>query len=982
MASAPNPISSSGPQAPKKAVTMQQIQSAHPPVPGERTILGVDLRRMIVKVVNGLSRGHKIKVYFRGTGAYTTGKIVVLPNIRDLAEIPWSVARGLIGYAIHEIGHVLLTDWDQVQRSYDEGKLVRHFANAIEDYRIERELCKRFPGAARDLTALRVRIHPVPEDLKPAWLRDPRASGPLALTWTGSVLNGFPNSQMSKTLAMFPPAMKSMIDRWTAKMDGISDTEEVVTLAIEINKEVEAYIQAANQAASQKDNDDDQDSNDDQNDSDDQDDSLIEEASSQDDEQSSDGSDQSDDDDQSDGSSPSGKEDDVSSDDAASDDQSPSSDDAGDQNQSSSEDEPASDDSPKDSDKSDSQDASDSSEDGTPQDSSDEDSAPKGDDSDDDVQSMQDNGDSNDDGNPSDSADDGASSNGDDTSSSPDDESENQSGDDGSQDDSTGSSDQTQDDASDQPGDNSDSGNSQSDAPSDEGDVENPVDRHGDNDGDTANQSADDRSGEQDSSDNPSADDDDLTSSSNDQRADDESDQSTGSNGASDEGDDAAQSSNGDEENSSTSPSDDSNASSSDQPTLDGEDADSNAGEAGDSDSASDAASNISDAGQDDGQSPSNADSDDASNDAQASNDNGGLDDYLSPDASIEDHIDAIRDSIQDDIDQNGALSDEDPEASEGEVDPKEVIDQVAEANSHAPDYQSSDGTEDDDSESDNNMDSSMSPKASKHHYNDARFSKLDTDNTENLYSTLRATAAGAISTTARTIRRLLASQSKTGVIRNRRDGQFDIRNMNSIIRGTGTCYKREFTNKSLETLLVTLIDFSGSMSYSNSSEAPPPLDLAMTGALAIEEATRNTSINTAIYSYSGFSPNVQLNIFKEGKQNDALTKKNIGAYQNAGSGCTPTAEAMAAVLSRMENSPEQRKILLVLTDGDADDMDLCHSVVEVYRRRGIEIVAIGIDSDGVSEWAPIYHVIRDVKELPQALLSTIDPRGPKKKAA
>ena len=931
MASSPNPISSSGPQAPKKAVTMQQIQSAHPPVPGERTILGVDLRRMIVKVVNGLSRGHKIKVYFRGTGAYTTGKIVVLPNIRDLAEIPWSVARGLIGYAIHEIGHVLLTDWDQVQRSYDEGKLVRHFANAIEDYRIERELCKRFPGAARDLTALRVRIHPSPEQLKPAWLRDPRASGPLALTWTGSVLNGFPNSQMSKTLAMFPPAMKSMIDRWTAKMDGISDTEEVVTLAIEINKEVEAYIEAANQAASKNENDDDQDSTDDQDNSDDQDDSLTEEASSQDDSQPSDGSDQSDDGDQSDGSSPTDREDNNSSDDAASDDQSSSSDDTDDQNQSGSEDDPAAGDDPKDSNKSDPQDGSDSAEDGASQNSSDEDSAPKSDASDDDVQSMQDNGDSNDDGNPNDSADDSAPSNGDGASNSPDDGSEDQSGGDEAQNDSTGSSDQTQDGDGDQPGDKNANVNSESDTPSNE------------DDGDEPKTSED----------------------------------------ASDESGDTAPSSNGDAENSSAPPSNNADASSSDESTLDGEGADSDAGQPGDSDSAPNAASNASDADQTDDQSPSNADSDDASGDTQPSNDNGGQDDYLSPDASIEDHIDAIRDSIQDDIDKNGALSEEDPEASEGEVDPKEVIDQVADANSHAPDYQSSDGTEDGDAEeSEGNTENSTQPKASKHHYDDSRFSKLDTDNAENLYSTLRATAAGAISTTARTIRRLLASQSKTGVIRNRRDGQFDIRNMNSIIRGTGTCYKREFTNKSLETLLVTLIDFSGSMTYTSDDEAPKPLDLAMTGALAIEEATRNTSINTAIYSYSGFSPNVRLNIFKEGKQSDVLTKKNIGAYQSAASGCTPTAEAMAAVLSRMENSPEHRKILLVLTDGDADDMDLCHSVVEVYRRRGIEIVAIGIDSDGVAQWAPVYHVIRDVKELPQALLSTIDPRGPKKKAA
>src|SRR3546814_10152278 len=82
----------------------------------EKTILGVRLRRTIITFVNGMGRGKGIRVYFRGTRAYTNGTDMNLPAIRDLAEIPYPVARALIGYAIHEVAHIRETDFDAIIR--------------------------------------------------------------------------------------------------------------------------------------------------------------------------------------------------------------------------------------------------------------------------------------------------------------------------------------------------------------------------------------------------------------------------------------------------------------------------------------------------------------------------------------------------------------------------------------------------------------------------------------------------------------------------------------------------------------------------------------------------------------------------------------------------------------------------------------------------------------------------------------------------
>jgi hypothetical protein len=151
-----------------------------------------------------------------------------------------------------------------------------------------------------------------------------------------------------------------------------------------------------------------------------------------------------------------------------------------------------------------------------------------------------------------------------------------------------------------------------------------------------------------------------------------------------------------------------------------------------------------------------------------------------------------------------------------------------------------------------------------------------------------------------------------------------------------------------------------------------------MTGALAIEEATRGTSIDTLLYGYTGYSPHVHLYEFNGGRSADRHTKRMIGSYKNCSMNCTPTGEAMAALALRMDEATQERRVMVVLTDGTADDRNLCAEVSNLLLRRGIEVVAIGIKCDAVAEWAPSYHIINEVSQLPQALLATIDPRNAK----
>src|SRR3546814_2968700 len=157
------------------------------------------------------------------------------------------------------------------------------------------------------------------------------------------------------------------------------------------------------------------------------------------------------------------------------------------------------------------------------------------------------------------------------------------------------------------------------------------------------------------------------------------------------------------------------------------------------------------------------------------------------------------------------------------------------------------------------------------------------------------ADAAGIIGTTAHNIRRRQMAEEKKGKQCKRRDGTFDILNISAIVRQTGNCYKKSWERPSPETHLTILGDFSGSMlssrhtSFQDADAQQSPLALAVTGMFAVNEATRNTAIETSMYGYTGYSPRVTLYAFKEGKQSQVATRRKIGNYANLSLDCTPT---------------------------------------------------------------------------------------------
>ena len=305
----------------------------------------------------------------------------------------------------------------------------------------------------------------------------------------------------------------------------------------------------------------------------------------------------------------------------------------------------------------------------------------------------------------------------------------------------------------------------------------------------------------------------------------------------------------------------------------------------------------------------------------------------------------------------------DDDEIVAGELDPSKIIDQVLGAAHAAPQYDSSKTGQQTGGNTPNGQGDWV----------DTRFEPITTaDDAAAIYSQLNAEAAGVIANTARAVRRLLRAQSTRGEVRGKASGIFDIRAVSAIVRGTGNTYRREWTQPALTTHVLILIDASGSMSSGS-------LRIAMLGTIAVERAIMGTSITTEIHAYTSGNQCVKLTTLKRAKTDRRRTALNIGSYNEIHMGCTPTGEAMAAAIERLETVKADRLMLLVLTDGDADNAQLCATVAGLAERRGIEVAAIGIGSDSVAAWAPRYGIIDDIGKLPDALLAAIDPRGLRK---
>lgn len=112
-----------------------------------------------------VSRQWHLKVYFKGTKAYTDGRCIYLPNVDILArpgmtheEVDEALAylMALRGFAWHEVAHLVESDLPWANRFVTtHGRYAHHMWNAMEDIRIEKRFQNRGTGIKEALEYVR-----------------------------------------------------------------------------------------------------------------------------------------------------------------------------------------------------------------------------------------------------------------------------------------------------------------------------------------------------------------------------------------------------------------------------------------------------------------------------------------------------------------------------------------------------------------------------------------------------------------------------------------------------------------------------------------------------------------------------------------------------------------------------------------------------------------------------------------------------------
>ncbi|UQZ90621.1 hypothetical protein C4J81_15960 [Deltaproteobacteria bacterium Smac51] len=95
--------------------------------------------------------------------------------------------------------------------------------------------------------------------------------------------------------------------------------------------------------------------------------------------------------------------------------------------------------------------------------------------------------------------------------------------------------------------------------------------------------------------------------------------------------------------------------------------------------------------------------------------------------------------------------------------------------------------------------------------------------------------------------------------------------------------------------------------------------------------------------------------------------------FQLTAEGSTPMGEAVWWALQEMSPLKQNRKIILILTDGEPDYIDNTKTAIAEATRLGFEVYGLGLDSNDIKKLLPGRSaVIRQLADLPQAMFGLL----------
>jgi cobaltochelatase CobT len=195
--------------------------------------------------------------------------------------------------------------------------------------------------------------------------------------------------------------------------------------------------------------------------------------------------------------------------------------------------------------------------------------------------------------------------------------------------------------------------------------------------------------------------------------------------------------------------------------------------------------------------------------------------------------------------------------------------------------------------------------------------------------------------------------------------GRLDGKRLHRLRFGETKVFQRNTVKPAPNTAIHLLLDKSESMGYPVSdtqgqamgTRMPMALEATLALALAFEGIA---GVNPGITAFPGNQEEGSVYRLLEHGQR---IRQRTGAFALAAEGSTPMTEAIWFGAAALLRCREPRKVLMVMTDGQPDDIVSTLAILQRCRDSGIETVGIGLGID-VSHLFPVALAINDLQEL------------------
>ncbi|NOS74916.1 MAG: VWA domain-containing protein, partial [Methyloglobulus sp.] len=196
----------------------------------------------------------------------------------------------------------------------------------------------------------------------------------------------------------------------------------------------------------------------------------------------------------------------------------------------------------------------------------------------------------------------------------------------------------------------------------------------------------------------------------------------------------------------------------------------------------------------------------------------------------------------------------------------------------------------------------------------------------------------------------------------NKRSGnRIDGRRLSRLSQGDSRVFKRRSHKQAPNTAIHLLVDGSTSMADRAPNNPNHSLiELAMESAMALALALEGISgVNPAVTRFPYNDTGNVVPLLKHSQK----VRLNAPKFAPIVSGGTPLHTALWYAASSVLATREERKIIMVLTDGQPDDLDLTKAIIKRCEATGIELVGVGVCFD-TSHLFDRSICINDVSEL------------------